>query len=152
MLQEDTESINGRMSENKKTKKKHKRSNNDPQNTTQRTPLKTRGELRYSGMVSSFSSTSYKPGDRSWTRKEPGSVYDKWSQYPWLFATQRTVTQNHSGDLKNIRSVDVKLTTRNPWFSRFFLRSHYKYISTKEEKNQFVQVVWIYIKNYAKKH
>jgi hypothetical protein len=45
------------------------------------TPLKTVGELRCSGRVSSScftSGTRYKPGDKSW-RKVPGSVYDKWN-------------------------------------------------------------------------
>jgi hypothetical protein len=48
-----------------------------------RTPLKTGGEVRWSGRVSSSCSTSgtcrYKPGDKSWMRKGPVSVYDKWS-------------------------------------------------------------------------
>ena len=52
-----------------------------------RTPRKIGCELRYSGGVSSSFSTSgtrrvnlyYKPGDNSWMKKGPRSVYDKWN-------------------------------------------------------------------------
>jgi len=73
-------------------KKKDNRTNNYMQNTTQKTkdlvtptPLKTGGELGYSGKISSFCSTcstrrcysSYKPGDKSWMRKGPNCDCDK---------------------------------------------------------------------------
>ena len=52
-----------------------------------RTPLKTGGELRWFGRVSSSCSTSgtrrvnpvKKTGNKSWMRKGPGSAYDKWN-------------------------------------------------------------------------
>jgi hypothetical protein len=52
-----------------------------------------------------FKLFSYKPGDKSWKRKGPGSVYDKW----------------------NISVVicDVfNLTKRKPWFSSFLVSSN----------------------------
>jgi hypothetical protein len=69
-----------------------KRTNNHLQNITQknndretRNPLKIGGELGCSGGVGSSCSTSgtrryssYKSGDKSWMRKDPGSIYDKW--------------------------------------------------------------------------
>ena len=73
--------------------KRDKRTNIDQQNNTQKikewatwTLLKIRGEIRCSGRVSSSCSTSdirrvtrYKPSDKSWMRKGPKSVYDKWN-------------------------------------------------------------------------
>jgi hypothetical protein len=46
-------------------------------------PLKNEDELRFSGRVDSFYSTSgthsVNSGDKSWMRKVPESVYNKWS-------------------------------------------------------------------------
>ena len=48
-----------------------------------RTPLKTGGELRCSGRTrsscSSIGTRRVKPSNKSWMRKGPGSVYDKWN-------------------------------------------------------------------------
>jgi len=85
MLQEECEDNNGVI---RILKSKKDRQHNGLQNTTQKrlsntNTTKTRGDLRCSGKVSSSCSTSwhssYKASDKSWRRKGPGSVYDKWN-------------------------------------------------------------------------
>jgi hypothetical protein len=72
-----------------KAQKDKQRSTKHTQKTKDRitrAPLKTGGELKCSGRVSSSCSTSgtrrvnrYKPDDKSWMRNAPGSVYNKWN-------------------------------------------------------------------------
>ena len=97
-------------------KKTDKRTNNDLQNTTQktsiratRTPLKTGGELRCSGRVGSSCSTS---DSRRVTLVTKPVVSHEWSKdrevlmtsgkYPWSFVTQifRNGQPSHGGDRK----------------------------------------------------
>jgi hypothetical protein len=61
-----------------------------------RTPLETGGELRYSGRVSSSCSTSdtrrvnlVTHPVMLWTRKGPGSVYDKWNISVLIYFTRK---------------------------------------------------------------
>ena len=78
------------MAKGRKVQKDKQRSTKHTHKTKDRvtrTLLKTGGELRCSGRVSSSCSTSgtrrvlisYKPGDKSRMRNGQGSAYDKWN-------------------------------------------------------------------------
>jgi hypothetical protein len=85
-----------------------------------RNPLKTGGELRCSGRVSSSCSTSgIRPVNlvtntvisREWGKDR--GVFTTSGTYPWSFVTQIS----HNGQpSKNFRSYDFNFTKRNPWF------------------------------------
>jgi hypothetical protein len=95
------------LAKEKSTKDKQRSTNHTykTKNRVTRTPLKTEGEFRCSGRVSSSCSTSdtthvnpvTKPGDKSCTMKVPGTVYDKWNLHcktltsPYHFTKRRSM-------------------------------------------------------------
>jgi hypothetical protein len=120
-------------------KKKYERTNNDLQNTKKttdrvtRTPLKTGGELRCFGKVSSSCSTSgtcrinlvTNPViSHEWEKDR--EVFSTSGTYPWSFVIQifHSGQPSHGGDRKIFEVMTSILPKMNPWFSSFLVSSN----------------------------
>jgi hypothetical protein len=120
-------------------KKKYERTNNDLQNTKKttdrvtRTPLKTGGELRCFGKVSSSCSTSgtcrinlvTNPViSHEWEKDR--EVFSTSGTYPWSCVIQifHSGQPSHGGDRKIFEVMTSILPKMNPWFSSFLVSSN----------------------------
>ena len=98
-----------------------------------RTPLKSGGELRCSGRVSSSCSTSGTHHvnliknpviSREWGKDR--EVFATNGTYPWSFVTQifHNGQPSHDGNRKIFEVMTSNFTKRNPWFSSFLVSSN----------------------------